>query len=107
MEKPEIYDIIAKHTKQLANTVREEGKGKVTVNQIGSLMSIFFTEQEVVNYDTAVSSDTNAYAEYFAYMLEKGIYVAPSQFEAMFISAMHTQEEIVYTGRVIGEALHG
>ena len=107
MEKPEIYDIIAKHTKQLANTVREEGKGKVTVNQIGSLMSIFFTEQEVVNYDTAVSSDTNAYAEYFAYMLEKGIYVAPSQFEAMFISAMHTQEEIVYTGRVIGESLHG
>lgn len=107
MEKTEIYDKIAKHTKQLANTVREAGNGKVTVNQIGSLMSIFFTEREVVNYDTAVSSDTNAYAEYFAYMLEKGIYVAPSQFEAMFISAMHTQEEIAYTGRVIGEALHG
>lgn len=107
MEKTEIYDKIAKHTKQLANTVREAGNGKVTVNQIGSLMSIFFTEREVVNYDTAVSSDTNAYAEYFAYMLEKGIYVAPSQFEAMFISAMHTQEEIAYTGRIIGEALHG
>lgn len=107
MDRPEIYEQIELHTRQLADAVRGAGEGKVTVNQIGSLMSIFFTGKEVENYDTAVLSDTKAYAEYFAYMLEHGIYVAPSQFEAMFISAVHTQEEIAYTGRIIGEALHG
>lgn len=104
--KPEIYDIIEQNTRLLAENVRKMGEGKVTVNQIGSLMSIFFTQQPVVNYDTAILSDTNAYAKYFAYLLERGIYVAPSQFEAMFISIMHTKEEIMHTAKIIGEALH-
>jgi glutamate-1-semialdehyde 2,1-aminomutase len=60
-------------------------------------MSVFFTDRQVTDYRQAVSSDTNRYARYFHYMLEHGIYLAPAQFEAMFISAAHTDEDIEYT----------
>ena len=64
-------------------------------------MSAFFTDQEVRDYSSATSSDTKAYAEYFGYMLENGIYVAPSQFEAMFISAAHSDADIEKTIEVL------
>ena len=70
---------------------------KVRVNHIGSLGSIFFNENEVKDYDSAVKSDTEMFARYFKYMLEKGIYVAPSQFEAMFISSVHSEEDLKKT----------
>ena len=68
-------------------------------------MSIFFTEEKVTDYLTAVNSDTAKYAKYFGFMLENGIYIAPSQFEAMFISAAHTDEDIEYTINASYEAL--
>lgn len=107
MENPQIYEELETITARLADAARTAGEGRVAVNQIGSLMSIFFTPQKVVNYDTALLSDTKQYARYFSYLLEHGIYAAPSQFEAMFVSAAHTQEEIAYTCKMIGEALHG
>ncbi|MDD3569974.1 MAG: glutamate-1-semialdehyde 2,1-aminomutase [Lachnospiraceae bacterium] len=70
---------------------------KVHVNRIGSLMSAFFTETPVVDYNTALSSNTESYATYFSHMLENGIYIAPSQFEAMFVSASHTDMDIEKT----------
>lgn len=60
-----------------------------------------FTDKKVVDYDTALSSDTEKYAEYFRYMLESGINLAPSQFEAMFVSATHTQKDLEATAKVI------
>ncbi len=60
----------------------------------GSLGCIFFTSVPVCNYETAKTSDTAMYAKYFNYMLEHGIYLAPAQFEAMFLSAAHTKEEL-------------
>ena len=67
------------------------------VNHVGSLGSLFFTDQPVVDYTSAKTSDTKKFAEYFRYMLENGVYIAASQFEAMFISDAHTDEEIQYT----------
>lgn len=64
-------------------------------------MSVFFTDKKVVDYDTALSSDTEKYAEYFRYMLELGINLAPSQFEAMFVSAAHTQKDLEAIAKVI------
>ena len=55
---------------------------------------VYFAEQEVVDYKTAKSSDTAAFAKYFRYMLEHGNYFGPSQFEAIFFSAAHTEEDI-------------
>lgn len=64
-------------------------------------MSIFFTPYEVKDYDSAVKSDTAEYAGYFGYMQDNGIYVAPSQFEAMFMSDAHSNEDVNKTIEVI------
>ena len=99
-DHPELYTKIEANTKKLAKAykVRAEKQGiAIHVNQIGSLMSAFFTGENVKDYAGATSSDTKAYADYFNYMLENGIYVAPSQFEAMFISAAHSDEDIQRT----------
>ena len=64
------------------------------VNRVGSLLSAFFTKEAVIDYKTAVSSDTKRFSRYFTEMLNRGIYLAPSQFEAMFISAAHSNEDI-------------
>ena len=95
MEKPSVYDEIEKKAAVLAEAYRSTGE--VYVNQIGSLLSAFFTEKPVEDYDTAITSNTEKYSRYFAHMLENGIYVAPSQYEAMFVSAAHTEDEIERT----------
>ena len=92
--------LTTKGDRQKDRTITSFGE-KVCVNQVGSLMSVFFTDKKVVDYDTALSSDTEKYAEYFRYMLESGINLAPSQFEAMFVSAAHTQKDLEATAKVI------
>lgn len=74
------------------------------VNRVGSLLCPFFTDKKVESYTDALSSDTEKYAEYFSFMLEKGIYIAPSQFEAMFVAYAHTDEDIEKTAACIREA---
>ena len=92
-----IYPQIADATRQLADAARDTFGDRVQVNQVGSLMSVFFTKEPVVDYDSATSSDTEAYAAYFNAMLQQGIYLAPSQFEAMFVSAVHSKEDLART----------
>jgi glutamate-1-semialdehyde 2,1-aminomutase len=75
----------------------------LNVNRVGSLLTVFFTDKKVVDYATAKSSDTNKFANYFTYLLENGIYCAPSQFEAMFVSFAHTDKDIDYTCDVISK----
>lgn len=96
-----LYEKIASGTRQIADTMRDTFGNKVCVNQIGSLMSVFFTPKPVVNYETATESDTEKYAAYFNYMLGKGIYLPPSQFEAMFVSYAHSREDLEKTCEVI------
>lgn len=100
-EEKDIYDRIEAGTKQIADTVRERLGDTVCVNQIGSLMSVFFSREAVTDYESAIHSDTEAYAGYFNNMLEQGIYLAPSQFEAMFISYAHSAEDIRRTCEAI------
>ena len=92
-----IYETIEKKAEKLAAVMRETFGGTVCVNQVGSLMSLFFTGEKVVDYDTVQTSDTNRYSAYFKAMLKEGIYLAPSQFEAMFVSAAHTDKDIEKT----------
>ena len=75
----------------------------LNVNRIGSILTPFFTDKPVSDYKTALSSDTNRFSRYYSYMLENGIYTAPSQFEAMFVSYAHTNEDIEHTCRIIGK----
>lgn len=97
----EIYQRLEKKTTWLANRVRKAAGNRVCVNQIGSLMCMFFTDKPVTDYDSATSSDKAAYADYFGYLLDRGIYVAPSQFEAMFISNAHSDEDLERTADVM------
>ena len=80
----------------MGKIVKEKGLN-YQMNYVGSLGSLFFTGQPVVDYVSAKSSDTVAFAEYFKKMLNMGIHMAPSQFEAMFLSAAHTDEIIMET----------
>ena len=89
----------------IKKAVREAGK-PWQVNHIGSLGCIFFTDSPVENYAQAKTADTKAFAEYFSWMLGHGIYVAPSQFEAMFLSAAMTEEELAGVLETLQEYLN-
>ena len=77
--------------------ILKEYKKPYHVNHVSSLGSLFFAENEVVDYTSAKASDTKAFADYFLAMLKSGIHLAPSQFEAMFLSAAHTDAVIEET----------
>jgi glutamate-1-semialdehyde 2,1-aminomutase len=84
----------ARLEKGILDNLRETGV-KGVVNRIGSMMTLFFTgETRVTNLDEAMTSDTGQYSEYFKLSLESGIYLAPSQFECLFVSYAHTDKEI-------------
>jgi glutamate-1-semialdehyde 2,1-aminomutase len=77
----------------------------LSANHVNSMGSLFFKKGGVNNYQDVVQSDTDMYARYFKKMLEKGIYLAPSQFEASFISAAHSKEDLDYTLKSIENTL--
>jgi glutamate-1-semialdehyde 2,1-aminomutase len=78
----------------IRNNLRESGVNGV-VNRVGSMMTLFFTDQtQVTSLDEAMKSDTDKYAAYFKTTLESGFYIAPSQFECLFVSYVHTDKEI-------------
>ena len=97
-ENKHLYADLEKKAEKIADSYRKIG---ASVNQIGSLLSGFFTDREVNDYDSATSSDTEKYAKFFNYLLENGIYIAPSQYEAMFVSMAHSDEDIEKTCKVI------
>jgi len=73
--------------------------------RVGSMMTLFFTSEPVRDYDSARTADTARYAAYFRGMLERGIYFAPSQFEAAFLSTAHTDEDVDLTTRAAADVL--
>lgn len=99
-ENPEIYERLAKKGAMMYDGIRriiQENGVHCQVNSVSSLGCIFFTEQEVKDYNSAKTADTAAFSAYFKYMLNHGIHLAPSQFEAMFLSDAHTEEDILET----------
>lgn len=99
-EHPEIYKDLERKGELLyggmENFCREHNL-PYQVNHVSSLGCLFFSADPVTDYASAKKSDTKAFTEYFRQMLESGIYIAPSQFEAMFLSAAHTDEELEFT----------
>lgn len=93
-----IYDRLNANAEKIESAMKNS---RLNVNRCGSLLTVFFTDAEVYDYETAKTADTKQYAEYFGYLLENGIYTAPSQFEAMFVSAAHTDNDIERTCRII------
>jgi glutamate-1-semialdehyde 2,1-aminomutase len=97
---PEVYDRLEKHAAELCASA----PGSVTANRVGSMFTFFFMEGPVTDYESARRSDTARFGRYFRAMLERGIYLAPSQFEAAFVSAVHTDEDIRRTISAAREA---
>jgi len=90
---PEVYALLEQRTARLT-TAAPVG---ITTNRVGSMMTWFFTDQPVTDYETAKQTATSRFRTFFNLMLERGIYLPPSQFEAMFISAAHTEADIERT----------
>lgn len=99
-----LYQELEQKGKRLAEGAEEALGDRVCVNRVGSLLSVFFTGEQVIDFPSAASSDRGKYARYFHYLLEHGIYTAPSQFEAMFLSTAHSDEDIERTIQVMQEA---
>jgi glutamate-1-semialdehyde 2,1-aminomutase len=87
---PEVYRQLESRAAKLCENV----PAGVTVNRVGSMFTFFFTDQPVTDYESAKRSDTARFGRFFHGMLERGIYLAPSQFEAAFVSAAHTEKDI-------------
>jgi glutamate-1-semialdehyde 2,1-aminomutase len=94
---PAIYERLENNGKMLASAA----PAGVTVNRVGSMFTLFFADGPVTDFESAQRSDRTRFAEFFRWMLERGIYLAPSQFEAAFLSAAHTEEDIQRTTEAI------
>jgi glutamate-1-semialdehyde 2,1-aminomutase len=108
LTKPGLYDEMTQLAQRLVVGLRAELAGAgipAQVNAIGSLATIFFTSEPVTNYAGAKRSDTKRYARFFREMLDRGIFLAPSQFEAAFVSAAHTSQDIDHTLAAARESL--
>jgi glutamate-1-semialdehyde 2,1-aminomutase len=90
---PQVYEVIEKRTAALC---AENFKG-VTINRVGSMFTYFFTGSPVTDWDSAKKADTNHFKRFFHHMLENGVYLAPSQFEAGFLSYAHSDEDVRQT----------
>ena len=97
---PEVY----RQLEQRAAALCAAAPVGITVNRVGSMFTFFFTDQPVTDYESAKRSDTARFARFFRAMLDRGIYLAPSQFEAAFVSAAHSEEDVRETIAAAGEA---
>jgi glutamate-1-semialdehyde 2,1-aminomutase len=105
---PEIYNELESKSARLEdgikNAVKEAGKN-FQLNRVGSMMTLFFTEEPVFDFKTAIKSDTELFGKFFHSMLKRGVYLPPAQFEALFVSTAHSDDEIDATIKAAEESL--
>ena len=105
----ELYRTLEERAGQLESGIRENLQTldmPCTYQRVGSMACLFFTDRTVRNFEDALTCDTEAFGQYYHSMLEQGIYLPPSQFEAFFISAAHSEEDIEKTIKANYEALN-
>jgi glutamate-1-semialdehyde 2,1-aminomutase len=93
-----VYDELERKGARLEAALGEYGR----VQRVGAMLTMFMTDREVTNFDDAQASDTDRYAALFRHLLDSGIYVAPSQFEAMFVSLAHSDHDVDRTIDAVG-----
>ncbi len=107
-DHPDTYSLLEEKASYLEKGIKENLKSinkNYALNRVGSMMTLFFVEEEVRDYKTAVKSNTVTFGKYFSEMLKRGIYLAPAQFEAAFISTAHSNEDLDRTIKAQSEAL--
>lgn len=90
----EDLEVKGAHLETNLNDIIQRRALPATVNRAGSLLTLFFAKTGVFDFESALKSDTNRFAQFYRSMLEKGVYLPPSQFEALFISLAHTKEDL-------------
>ena len=108
LTEPGVYEQLESRASQLADGLQDATERHAIDafhSRVGSMLMLFFTDAEVTNADGARTSDTERYSRYFGELLERGVYVAPSQFEAGFVSLTHSETDIDATVRAANEAL--
>ena len=107
LRKPGQYEKLERKGQLLGEGIEQvllETDGAIQFVRIGGIFCLFFTDQPVTDWESAKRSDTGRFGRYFRAMLERGIYLAPSQFEAAFVSAAHTDQDVESTVRAAEEA---
>jgi len=110
LRKDGVFDELNNKTARLVNGIKkaaEDAGISVSVSMAGAMAGVFFNSAEVNSFEDAKKSDLETFAAYYNGMLEKGIYLAPSQFEAIFTSTAHTDEDIDLTIQAASEVLAG
>jgi glutamate-1-semialdehyde 2,1-aminomutase len=105
--RPNLYVDLECKMDRLAQSIAEaarRSKVPFTINRVGSIMTLFFTPHDVTDYTTAKSADTAMYSRYFKLLLDGGVYTAPSQFEASFVSFAHTEDDFDFTSNAVNNA---
>ena len=108
LAEPGVYEQLESRASHLADGLKDATKRhgiNAFHSRVGSMLMLFFTDAEVTNADGARTSDTERFSEYFGELLERGVYVAPSQFEAGFVSLAHSEADIDATVHAANEAL--
>jgi glutamate-1-semialdehyde 2,1-aminomutase len=105
LARPGTYATLDALGERLARGLAEAGRGTLTVNRFGSMVTPFFCTTPVEDYASAKKSDTAAFGRFFQAMLERGVYLPPAQFEAAFVSLAHTEADIDRTAAAAAEAL--
>ena len=104
-----VYDSLEQKTSRLCKGLKQNVEDldiQTQFTRVGSMFSMFFTSQEIVDFETVKSCDTDLFKRYFNGLLGEGVYIAPSQFEAGFMSAVHTDDEIDITIEASRKALN-
>jgi len=108
LAEPGVYQRLEEISEKLAQGMRDNLKRlglKYSINQVGAMLCMFFTEGEVVDFQTATAADTERFKQYFWESLKRGVYLAPSQYECAFPSAVHADEDIEESLRVHYDAV--
>jgi len=106
-DNPELYermDALAGELVKGVTTAAKEAGVKVTANRVGSMFTWFFEDGPITDWDSAAKADTAAFGRFFRAMLEAGVWLPPSQFEAAFLGAAHTKEDVQETIAAAREA---
>ena len=103
LRDPSVYEELERRGALLERGLRAASGGEATIQRVGAMLTLFTLQQTVASFDDASRSDTERYGALFRHLLERGIYVAPSQFEAMFLSLAHGDDEIERTVEAVGE----
>jgi glutamate-1-semialdehyde 2,1-aminomutase len=108
LQKEGVYEALAENSNRLATGLADAARKAgvaARVEHVGSMLGMFFTDQEVFNFDDAKTCDLEKFAGFYQGMRQQGIYIAPSQFEVLFLSAAHSDQDIDTTIRAAQRAL--